>query len=126
MSASNYPELLDSNTTTLPDNISDGSALDNPDHATLHNTLSDAVIALEAKLGTTSEIGNATLVSGSVTITDGAVNSTSTIFLTYTTSSAYMGTLYVYSQTNGSFIVKSNNSSDNNKFNWIVINQEYI
>lgn len=52
-SSSNYPTSLDS-TANLPDNIADGSYLNNPDHATLHNTLSDATIAVETKVGTGS------------------------------------------------------------------------
>lgn len=61
MSASNYPPALDS-TANLPDNIGDTAPLNNPDHASLHNVISDAVIAVETKLGT----GAATSTSGTV------------------------------------------------------------
>src|SRR5208282_4858659 len=63
MSSSNFPGALDT-TTNLPDNITDSSKLNSPDHANLHNTLSDAVIAVETKLGT----GATTPILGSVLI----------------------------------------------------------
>jgi hypothetical protein len=59
--SSNYPGTLDT-TGNLPDNTIDSSPLNSPDHATLHNTISDAVIAVETKVGT----GSSTSTSGTV------------------------------------------------------------
>ncbi len=50
-SLSNYPTSLDS-TTNLPDDITDQTFQNDPDHATITNTVNDATIAIETKLGT--------------------------------------------------------------------------
>ncbi len=53
----NFPNSLD-NISNLPDNTVDTSPLSNPDHATLHNNISDAIIATETKLGTGASIAS--------------------------------------------------------------------
>lgn len=58
---SNYPTSLDT-TADLPDNITDTTLLNDPDHATITNTVNDAVIALETKVG----IGASTPVASTV------------------------------------------------------------
>lgn len=51
MTFSNFPGGLDT-TSNLPDTINDSSTLNSPDHADLHNTISQALLGVEAKLGT--------------------------------------------------------------------------
>ena len=48
---SNYPTSLDT-TTNLPDNITDTDFLNDPDHATITNTVNEATVAIETKVGT--------------------------------------------------------------------------
>lgn len=47
---SNYPTSLDT-TADLPDDITDTTLMNDPDHASITNTVNDAVIALETKVG---------------------------------------------------------------------------
>ena len=47
---SNYPTSLDT-TADLPDDITDTTMMNDPDHASITNTVNDAVIALETKVG---------------------------------------------------------------------------
>lgn len=48
---SNFPGAIDTNT-ELPSDIGDDTPSTAPNHATLHNTVSEAIIALEEKVGT--------------------------------------------------------------------------
>jgi hypothetical protein len=66
MSNSNFPDTLDT-TSNLPDTISGGNFLNLPSHPTLHNVISDALIAVETKVGT----GASTPISGTVLLGDG-------------------------------------------------------
>jgi hypothetical protein len=58
---SNYPTSLDT-TADLPDDITDTTLMNDPDHASITNTVNDAVIALETKVG----IGASTPVASTV------------------------------------------------------------
>ena len=67
--------------------------------------------------------GTAQLNSGAVTVTTSAMNATSFVFLQYNNvvTITHLSALYVI-KSNGSFQIRSRDSSDNNFVDWIIIN----
>jgi len=71
--------------------------------------------------GTGASVGIATLVSGSKTVTNPLVTTSSEVFLSVTTVSGQQGILSC-NVAGGSFTITSTNSGDNSTISWIVVN----
>lgn len=65
--------------------------------------------------------GHATLVSGSVTVTDALSLTTSSIVVSHHTVGGPAGHLYVDNSTNGQFTINSTNAADANDVDYIII-----
>jgi hypothetical protein len=92
---------------------------------TATSTTATSTFAGPLKLGSTGTsaiVGNATLVSGTVTVTTGAATANSYIMLTRKTSGGTIGTAITYTTTGGSFTITSDNILDTSTFTWLVIN----
>ena len=80
---------------------------------------------LNLPAGSNKSTGQATLVSGTITVSNTIVRAGSLIFLTHAGSgtAANFGTLYLGTITaSTSFIIKSTNASDNDVVNWWIVN----
>lgn len=67
-------------------------------------------------------VGNATLVTGTVTVTTSAATANSYIILTRKTSGGTIGTAITYTTTAGSFTITSDSVLDTSTFTWFVLN----
>lgn len=97
------------------------------DTSTLGNGAASIVAAGETIGGGTKvtaiKLGTGTLSSGSATLSDSAISSTSAIIVTHLGSSVTnAGALLAYPTGSGAGTVKSANSSDNDTFTYIVVN----
>lgn len=78
---------------------------------------------LSIKTGSNARMGQATLASGTVTVSTTAVLTGSFVFLTDASGGANIGSLAVGTITNAtSFVINSTNVLDSSKVNWIIIN----
>ncbi len=64
-------------------------------------------------------IGSATLVGGTVTVSNPYINSSSIIIISRKTTGGTLGYLSIGSQTNGSFIINSSSSTDTSVVNYL-------
>jgi hypothetical protein len=66
--------------------------------------------------------GSATLVGGTVTVSNPYVYPTSTIMVSRKTTSGTLGNIYVLSQGTGTFTIASLSSGDTSTINYLIIN----
>lgn len=109
-----------------------GDFYNNTNHITIDNNLDSTIIKTGSLLldvdkiymndASNKAVGSGTFSSGSVTINNTTVTADSKIFISYK-NCVNCGTAYIDSITAGaSFVVKSNNGSDDSDFNYLIIN----
>lgn len=103
-----------------PDNVSAGST----GHVQAHQDISDVLTAHQNQLNALPAVhwGIATLVSGSVTVSQPAVDAGSVVLVSRLTPSGTLGRLSVPTVSPGSgFTITSDSASENSTVAWLVL-----
>lgn len=78
--------------------------------------------ALSLKDGTNKRMGQATLVGGTVVVSNTAVTASTRIFLSHANTSGTLGHLYISARTAAtSFTITSSSGTDTSTVNWLLI-----
>lgn len=103
-----------------PDNVSAGST----GHVQAHQDISDVLTAHQSQLNAlpVTYWGIATLVSGSVAVSQPAVDANSVVLVSRLTPSGVLGRLSVPTVSPGSgFTITSDSASENSTVSWLVL-----
>jgi hypothetical protein len=83
---------------------------------------SGKLVVSSASVGTTNLPGSNNSTNTGVQVNTSMCTSSSKIFVTYTSNSGSMGSLYVTDVSNGSFRIRSTNGNDTATVNWFIVN----
>lgn len=103
-----------------PDTVAAGQS----GHITAHNEISDVLTAHDAKLNGIPVLswGTATLVSGTVTVSDSSLTASSVVVVSRMAPSGTLGHLSVPTVNPGaSFVISSSSASDNSVVSYVVL-----
>lgn len=106
--------------TIPPDTVAQGQS----GHLSAHNNIADVLTAHAAQLAGIPNLawGTATLVNGSVTVSDGGVTGSSVVLVSRMAPSGTLGHLSVPSVNAGaSFVISSSSASDNSVVSYLVL-----
>lgn len=113
------PSLIIQDNTTTSFSVADGG---DTNVAIGQLLISTAGKGLSVKEGSNAKMGQATLSTGTVTVSTTAVTTNSRIFLTTGVAGGTLGVLSVGTITNGtSFVINSSSPADSSTVNWIII-----